>query len=292
MSNQSESRISIWNQSVPQFDHRNALKTYSWLELVQMRFVKNQIPTIVPYLIDSGAPSPVVIVCPGGGYLALAPHEGKPIAEWLNSLGISAFVLNYRHRPFRHPIPFLDAQRAVRYVRYHANRFNIDPKKIGMLGFSAGGHLTSTAGTLAQNNWFPPNYIPDDVDTMSPFLNFMILCYPVIDFRFHPHKGSVRNLLGRRSDPALYQLLSTHEQVSSTTPPTFLWTTREDNAVPYSHTEGFGTALSNHRIPYEMHIFNSGHHGLGLAKDHPEVRQWTELCARWLGNLLNNSEKK
>jgi acetyl esterase/lipase len=281
------SQIPIWNPPAPVFPLGGKSKISNWSERRRLKSATNKNPTLNPFLISSNNPAPVCIICPGGGYGGLVPHEGKPVAEWLNSFGISAFVLNYRLNPFHHPIPFLDAQRAVRYVRCHAQQFNILSDKIGMLGFSAGGHLTSTIGTLAQNTWFPQNYFIDDVDKVSPLLNFMVLCYPVISFREEAHFGCIRNLLGNHPDQKLLQLLSTNEQVSVTTPPTFLWTTKTDSGVPCSNTERFGAALLKKNIPYDMHIFNSGEHGLGLATDHPEVRQWSDLCTKWLKSLLN-----
>lgn len=276
----------IWNKTIPSSDLKASLKEYSWTERRTLKQSSQEIPHLIPFLISSDTPVPACIVCPGGGYRGRAQHEGQPIAEWLNSLGISAFVLNYRVAPFHHPVPFLDAQRAVRFVRFHAQRFNILPDKIGMIGFSAGGHLTSTIGTLAEKSWFTPNYSPDEIDHVSPLLNYMILCYPVISLRNETHAGSVRNLLGKKVPPELIAQLSTDEQVSSKTPATFIWTTKTDPGVPCSNTERFNDALAKHNISHEMHIFSSGNHGLGLAKNHPEVSQWPQLCANWLAKQL------
>jgi len=279
--------IKIWNQNVPTSDLKASLKEYPWLERRKLQGSSREIPHLIPFLVDSKTPVPACIVCPGGAYRGRAQHEGQPIAEWLNSLGINAFVLHYRVAPFHHPIPFLDAQRAVRFVRFHAQQYNSWPDKSGMIGFSAGGHLTATIGTLAERDWFPPNYQRDELDQVSPCLNYMILCYPVITFIGYTHEGSIRHLLGETWDSELLHQLSANEQVSPKTPPTFLWTTRTDTGVPCANTEMFGAALEKHHIPYKMHLFNSGAHGLGLALNHPEVSQWPQMCASWLRTQLN-----
>lgn len=236
----------------------------------------HEIPTIVPFIVHDEQTTPVMIVAPGGGYIGRAPHEGAPIARWLNTMGISAFVLNYRPLPFRHPIPFLDAQRAIRFIRAHATGWNLDSTRIGMLGFSAGGHLTATVGTLAPRDWFPENYHSDAIDGESDTLQIMVLCYPVIQIEL------LDKFLGKNLDAALVQKINVDSQITTSTPPTFIWTTRDDNAVPVWHSERFTAALKAAGVDHETRIFEHGRHDLILASDDPDFGQWTLYCARWL----------
>jgi len=242
---------------------------------------KKDIPTLTTYLPES-ASGVGIVVCPGGGYGGLAmDHEGKQVAEWLNSNGIAAFVLRYRHAPgYQHPVPITDARRAIRTVRANAARWGGDPDKIGVLGFSAGGHLTSTTGTM---------YAPGDPESTDPVENvssrpdFLILGYPVISMKEpHVHKGSRRNLLGENVPEAIIEKMSTHLQVDDLTPPTFLIHTSEDRAVPPQNSLLFYEALVNHGVPAEIHIFEKGRHGLGLAQKTPDMKRWPELCIQWL----------
>jgi acetyl esterase/lipase len=236
-------------------------------------------PTLTRYLIDSDEKHGAVIIFPGGGYHHLAAHEGEPVAKWLNSIGISAFVLHYRVSPDMHPAPMLDAKRAIRYVRYHADHWNLDKQKIGVLGFSAGGHLASTVSTLVE--WERDEAV-DRIDEESSRPDISILCYPVISFLEHYHQGSITNLLGEGASENSRMTLSNERNVSPLTPPTFLWHTADDKSVPVENSLAYAKALSQHKIPYEMHIFPHGRHGLGLAQDHPSISQWTELCKEWL----------
>lgn len=240
----------------------------------------HEVPRMIPYLIDqqeglSGA----IIVLPGGGYSRLADHEGEPVAQWLNSIGISAFVLKYRVQPYKHPAPLTDAQRAIRYVRAHAEQYAIDPNRIGILGFSAGGHLASTAGTHYDNG-HPES--DDLMERMSSRPDLMILCYPVITFTEYRHHGSMKNLIGEDASESLKHHLSNELQVTPDTPPTFLWHTSDDSGVPVENSLLFASALSKHKVPFELHSYESGRHGLGLAKDHPEAHTWSHLCELWL----------
>jgi acetyl esterase/lipase len=277
--------LQIWNDSIPTTDVNRAIKESRWGARRGLRAMANEVPNIVPYILASDKPRPAIIVAPGGGYAGRAPHEGAPIATWLNSIGIASFVLNYRVSPFRFPVPFLDAQRSVRYVRNHAARFNVDRDRIGMLGFSAGGHLTSMAGTLQRRDWFPPGYHADAIDAEPDNLACMVLCYAVINMDTIAHPGCLANILGRHPDPAIAPLLSTERQVSKATPPTFFWTTRDDQAVPLVHSSLFVAALSRLGIEHELHVFEHGSHGLGLAENNPDVRQWTARCQAWLSRI-------
>lgn len=222
-----------------------------------------------------------VVVCPGGGYSGLAiDHEGHQVAAWLNAEGIAAILLQYRVAPYRHPIPLGDAQRAIRTVRTRAAEFGIDPARIGILGFSAGGHLASSAGTHFDNG-NPDSADPIERASCRP--DFMILVYPVITFKPpSAHIGSRNNLLGPGPDPELVTLLSNDEQVTKETPPAFLVHTSGDRGVPAENSVRFYLALRKAKIPAEMHLFEKGEHGFGLAPDDPVLSAWPKLCIAWL----------
>jgi acetyl esterase/lipase len=230
----------------------------------------------------AGVVPTAVIVCPGGGYQHLAMvKEGSDIAIWLNHLGISAFVLKYRLGPkYHHPAELNDAQRAIRYVRAHAADYNIKPDRIGIWGFSAGGHLASSAGTHFDEG----NRSTSDVlDRQSSRPDFMILAYPVITFHDPlAHVGSRVNLLGKTPDPALVDLFSNETQVTAKTPPTFLFHTTEDKTVPVENSIMFYSALRKAGVPAEMHIYLKGAHGVGLAPFDPVLRTWPERLADWM----------
>ncbi|MBM7564134.1 alpha/beta hydrolase [Paenibacillus sacheonensis] len=234
-------------------------------------------PALTPY--PAAGSKGAVIVCPGGGYGMRADHEGEPIALWLNSIGISAFVLRYRVAPYKHPSPLLDAQRAIRYVRLHAAEYGIDPEKIGILGFSAGGHLASSAATLYDSGRLEAD---DPIDRMSSRPNAAILCYPVISMGPAGHSGSLANLLGDEPDAALVARMSTELQVTADTPPTFLWHTSDDAAVPVENALLFAAALSRAGVPFDLHVYEKGPHGMGLAERDPHVGNWTTVCGLWL----------
>jgi acetyl esterase/lipase len=244
-------------------------------------------PKITVYLAPADrATGAAVVVCPGGGYRVLASdHEGKQVAEWLNSLGVSAFVLQYRlGERYRHPAPLQDAQRAIRTVRSRAKEWGVDPARVGILGFSAGGHLASTAATHFDEAGRPDAADPIERQPSRP--DFAVLCYAVISF-VDPvaHAGSRRFLLGDPADPALVELLSNERQVTPRTPPTFLWHTADDASVPVENSILFFEALKKAGVPGELHVFPHGRHGLGLAPDDPVVSQWPRLCATWMQAL-------
>ncbi len=233
-----------------------------------------------------------VVVCPGGGYGALAmDHEGRQVAEWLNARGVAAFVLRYRLGPrYRHPVQIGDAQRALRLVRSRAAQFGVAADRIGIWGFSAGGHLASTAATrFDQGN--PDSSDPVERAGCRP--DFAILAYPVISFTTeYTHKGSLRNLLGEQPAPSLVASLSTETQVTAATPPTFLFHTTEDKGVPPENSVLFYMALRRHGIPAEMHIYERGRHGVGLAPSDPVLSTWAGRLEDWLsvrGLLRNNA---
>ena len=223
----------------------------------------------------------VIVVCPGGGYGGLADHEGRPIAEWLNGLGVSAVVLRYRLAPaHHHPAMLQDASRAIRTVRANASAWGVDPGRVGVLGFSAGGHLASTIGTHFD---LGDPAAADPIEKLSSRPDRMILIYPVISMAPpYTHGGSRRNLLGAEPDPALVASLSNETQVGKDTPPTFLAHTDQDAAVPVENSLLFALALRKAKVPMELHVFEKGQHGLGLGRDGFAFSEWPGLCARWL----------
>jgi acetyl esterase/lipase len=241
-------------------------------------------PTITHYAppaeLANGA---AVVVCPGGGYGFLAlEHEGRDVARWLNSLGVSAFVLKYRHNAhgYQHPAPLTDAQRALRLVRAKSQGWGVDPSRVGILGFSAGGHLASTAGTHFDRG---RSDAPDEIDRASCRPDFLVLVYPVISFTTpHTHQGSKQNLLGKQPEPRLVESLSSELQVTADTPPTFLMHTDADTGVVPENSVLFYLALRRAKVPAELHIYEQGQHGLGLAPKTPGVSSWPERCADWM----------
>ncbi|WP_168122895.1 alpha/beta hydrolase [Paenibacillus sp. HB172176] len=240
-------------------------------------------PYLELFLLESKKPKSLVIVCPGGGYMGRSHHEGPIIAQWLNSIGVSAAVLHYRVHPYGYPVPMIDAQRAVRYARYFASEWNVDPDRIGLMGFSAGGHLAATVGTHHDQGI---ERSIDGVDRESCRPDALILCYPVISFQDeYTHVGSRAVQLGEDPDPELIEFLSNELHVKEDTPPTFLWHTAEDKAVVPENSLLFAMSLSKHRIPYELHIFEEGVHGIGLAEDVPDTAEWSRLAERWLIRL-------
>lgn len=223
-----------------------------------------------------------VVVCPGGGYGHLAvDHEGWQVAAWLNTHGIAAFVLQYRHAPdYGEPVPLMDAQRAIRTVRNRAAEWNVDPEKIGVLGFSAGGHLTTSTAV----HWNAETPLHNDViDKESARPDFVVPVYPVVTMQDpHTHAGSRKNLLGPTPSEELMTKYSNELQVNAETPPTFLVHTTNDQAVPVQNSLLFYEALVNAGVPVEMHIMESGRHGLGLGGGNAAFAKWPDLCIEWL----------
>ncbi|HUB77965.1 MAG TPA: alpha/beta hydrolase [Bryobacteraceae bacterium] len=239
-------------------------------------------PSLTPFVVPNGTGSgTAVVVCPGGGYQNLAiDKEGYAVAKWLNTLGVSAFVLKYRLGPrYHHPIELGDAQRAIRTVRTHAAEYGVQPDRIGIMGFSAGGHLASTAGTHFDSG--NPD-APDPIDRAGSRPDFMVLCYPVISFTAFVHQGSKQKLLGDNPDPKLVELLSNELQVTRDTPPTFLFHTTTDATVPVENSIMFYSALRKAGVPAEMHIYERGPHGVGLAVNDPVLSSWPARLADWL----------
>ncbi len=250
-------------------------------------------PSITPFLVPPGhGTGTAVVVCPGGGYMHLAfEKEGTDIARWLNSIGVAAFVLKYRLGPkYHHPIELGDAQRALRTVRYRAAQYRILPDRIGIMGFSAGGHLASTAGTHFDAG---NPAAPDPIDRMSSRPDFLVLCYAVISFGEYAHKGSMHALLGPNPDPKLVENLSNELQVTPQTPPTFLFATNADRTVPTENSVLFYLALRKAGVPAEIHIYEEGPHGVGLAPTDEALSSWPARLADWLRvrGLLNGAPK-
>src|SRR5712691_8194197 len=241
------------------------------------------IPTLTIYMPpNTTGPMTAVIVAPGGGYRALAMNkEGRAPANYLNSLGIAAFVLRYRLGPrYHHPIELGDAQRALRTVRARAAEWHIAADRIGIMGFSAGRHLASSASTHFDGGKADA---ADPIDRVSSRPDFAILGYPVISF-VEPwtHQGSKTNLLGEHPDPLLARSLSSETQVTASTPPTFIYHTNADTVVPVENAVAYFLALRKAGVPAEMHVFRNGPHGTGLAQQDPALAEWPRLLANWL----------
>ena len=255
-------------------------------------------PTLTIYLpAKEKATGAAVVIFPGGGYGHLAmDHEGHQIARWLNSFGVAGFILKYRHRNssagYGHPAPLQDAQRAIRMVRSRAKQWNVDPGRIGIIGFSAGGHLASSAGTHFQNRYSDAK---DAIDQNSCRPDFMILVYPVISFtEQYTHIGSRNNLLGKNPDRNLVENLSNEKQITPETPPTFLVHANDDRGVPPENSIYFYLALRKAKVPAEMHIYERGGHGFGPGTKHGPVSSWMTRCADWMRGrgLLDNKSSK
>ena len=241
------------------------------------------IPAVTVFLPRTvAANTPAVVICPGGSYRALASnHEGRQVASYLNSLGVAAFVLRYRLGPrYHHPIELGDAQRAIRLLRSHAADWRLDPARIGIVGFSAGGHLAMTASTKFDAG---NAAAADPIDRPGSRPDFSILGYPVISMTEEwTHKGSRTMLLGENFDPELAKSLSGEKAVTKDTPPTFLFQTTEDTVVPAENSVHYYLALRKAGVPAEMHVFEKGPHGVGLANDDAALSEWSKLLANWL----------
>lgn len=235
-------------------------------------------PALTPFPAPADrATGAAIVVLPGGGYGGLARHEGPAYAEWLNSLGVHAFVLKYRlgSHGYRHPRMLEDAARALRLVRARAAEWGVDPARVGIMGSSAGGHLASTL--LTHFDAGRPD-AADAVDRQSSRPDLGVLCYPVISLGEFTHQGSKKNLLGENPPEELVRLLSNELQVTQDTPPTFLWHTVEDQAVPVENSLLFAAALRKAGVPFDLHVYEKGRHGIGLAGGHP----WTKDLEFWL----------
>lgn len=220
-----------------------------------------------------------MVIFPGGGYGGLAAHEGKGYADWLVTNGISCFIVKYRlgSAGYRHPSMLQDAARAVRLVRARAVEWKIDPKRVGVIGSSAGGHLASTLATHFDSGKADA---ADYIDRHSSRPDIAILCYPVISMGSNTHAGSRKNLLGDKPDHELIKNLSNERQVTKETPPCFIWHTWEDNAVKVENSLEFASALQRAGVPFDLHVYQKGAHGIGLGKAEPHP--WANDCLYWL----------
>jgi acetyl esterase/lipase len=239
-------------------------------------------PTLTVFLPAKNTTKTGVVIAPGGGYAHLSmQHEGEDVARWLNARGVAAFVLKYRLGPvYHHPIELGDAQRAMRLVRMNAKEYGIAPDHIGMWGFSAGGHLAATAGTHYDAG-IAASADPIEREKCRP--DFLILAYPVITLlEPNVHGSSRKYLLGDDPTQTVLANLSDETQVTKDTPPTFLFATTDDGVVPVMNSVAFYTALVKNDVPVEMHLFQHGRHGAGLAEGNPELNVWPELLIRWM----------
>lgn len=279
--------VSIWN-TIPNSIETAEKEITENSEIIRISLVKE--PTLEIYSPSNRTKSDkAVIIFPGGGYQFLAyDWEGTDIAKLLNSKGITAFVLKYRLPTSKSILstseaPLQDAQRAIRWVRANSEMWHINPNKIGIIGFSAGGHLASTLGTQYNSK---NNFREEPLDTISAKPNFMALIYPVITMQDNfTHKGSRNNLLGKNSSATLKNKFSNELNVSKNTPPTFLVHAADDTAVPVQNTLNFYNALLAKNIKAEMHIYPYGGHGFGLANNNGYLQNWTEQFYEWMQNL-------
>ena len=246
---------------------------------------EKDIPTLTAFFPDPGiATGAAMVICPGGGYARLAQHEGEHYARFLNEHGVAGLVLKYRLGPdgYHHPTMLLDAARAVRLVRAKAGDWKLDPNRVGIMGSSAGGHLASTL--LTHFDTGKPN-AADAVERQSSRPDLGILCYAVITMGERTHQGSKDNLLGKNPSPELVRELSNELQVTTNTPPCFIWHTDEDRTVPVENSLEFAAALRRAGVPFDLHIYQKGGHGLGLgSRDYDPAKRlpWTADCIFWL----------
>lgn len=238
-------------------------------------------PRLYPMLPSKRSTSAAILVIPGGGYQNVAlGHEGFQIGEWLRAQGMAAFVLDYRVAPYHYPVEINDGKRAMRLIRAHAAEWGIDPNRLGVWGFSAGGHLASSLGTHCDGAAAPGQ---DAIDQQSCKPDFMVLAYPVISMQAGiTHAGSRENLLGTDPDPALVREYSNELQVTPATPPTFLFATERDPAVPVQNSIGFYDAMVKNKVPGELHIFDYSNHGCGLCGSILPLQSWPGLLRRWM----------
>lgn len=223
-----------------------------------------------------------VVIFPGGAYQFRAPHEGQGYAEFFNTLGMDAFVCQYRVAPHAFPLPLLDARRAVQFVRFNAEKFGVDPQKIGVMGSSAGGHLVATLSNYYEK-FDDVLKTTDEIDEVDFIPDFQILCYPVITLGKLGHVGSRNNFLGdRKEDEKWIEKLSAQNNVNQKTPIAFIWHTFEDSGVNVKNSLIYACALKDNSIECELHIFPNGAHGIGLAQNDSSVGQWPRLLKNWL----------
>jgi acetyl esterase/lipase len=282
-------RLPLYTGEIPNSKETGSVEKVSRKDIIGITDV--QVPDLAVYLPTKRfSTGQAVIICPGGGYWALAYDlEGTDIAKYLNSIGVAGIVLKYRLPTYGnvvepHKAPLMDAQRAMRLVRFNAARWNIDSTKIGIMGFSAGGHLASTLGTHFD---YGNKASADSVERMSCRPDFMILMYPVISFTASgTHTGSRDALLGKNADKSMLEYYSNELQVKEDTPPAFLVHADNDRGVPVENSLLMYAALRQKKIPAELHVMSEGGHGFGLAVNNPHVNSWTASFQQWL-NAIN-----
>lgn len=292
-----EITLPLWPEGkVPNYQKTDETEKSDSTEIVRISKVQN--PEIAVFLPSKrNATGQAVVICPGGGYGILAyDWEGTDIAKWLNSKGITAIVLKYRLPNSKsnivpHMSPLMDAKRAIRMVRANADKWNLKKNQVGIMGFSAGGHLASTAGTHFDNG---KTNSTDSIEKLSSRPDFMVLVYPVITMsKSIMHSGSRNNLIGEKPDAQLANFYSNELQVTKQTPPTFLVHATDDSGVPVENSLLFYQALKENGVPAEMHVYPKGGHGFGLALGIEETESWTDRCIDWLRSLnkQNNAGK-
>lgn len=276
--------IDLWNGKVPgAIDNSNFHQTVDSADnWIKMRFVTNPTLDMYPAPVEK-ATGTAVIICPGGGYWGLAiSHEGAAVAQWLNSMGITAFVLKYRLpdeaiMKNKSIGPLQDGQEAIRIVRRHAREWGINPDRIGIMGFSAGGHLASTLSTHFNEKVY------DATDTTSARPDFSLLIYPVVSMdKQITHMGSRINLLGGNPTEEQVKRFSNELQVSNETPPAFMVHSMDDGAVSVQNSIEYALAMQKHDVPCELHIYQSGGHGYGLGRSENTESSWPDVCRKWL----------
>lgn len=286
---QAQNRIvPLWEGDPPNYRETGEVTIWDTADIVRIRLVQK--PDLAVFLPSGkNATGEAVVICPGGGYSILAyDSEGSDIARWLNSKGIAAFVLKYRLPGARSNIvpyksPLMDAQRAMRLVRYHAEEWNLNPRKVGIMGFSAGGHLASTLSTHFDLG-DPSSSDPVEKESCRP--NFSVLVYPVITFQDEfTHQGSRRALLGENPDAALVDYFSNEKQVTEKTPPAILIHSDDDTGVPVENSLLYYEALRAHGVPSELHIYPYGGHGYSLAVGKGHLSTWPDRVIDWIKYL-------
>lgn len=258
-------------------------------------------PTLIAYCpdntteVDINRKRPSIIICPGGGYEFLSDREAEPIALRFMSFGYNAFVLRYSIRPEKHPHPLLEAAAAAAIIRKRAKEFNADTDQIAICGFSAGGHVAASLGVF-WNADFVSKALETDNNQFKP--NAMILSYPVISSGEFAHRGSFDNLVGTDADQSLLDKVSLEKQVHDLVPPAFIWHTFNDDCVPVENTLMFAAALRKHKVPFELHIYPEGFHGLSLCEyetsqfkelENPHAGTWISLCREWMTLIFGNT---
>lgn len=248
-------------------------------------------PILETFILDGSKKRSAILICPGGGYEFTSEREAEPIALQFNSSGYHAFVLHYSVAPKKHPQPLLDVSRAMCIIRKNACEWNIDPNKITVCGFSAGGHLAASLGVHWEKTYLDVPGV--EIGMNAP--NALILCYPVITSGKFAHRGSFNNLLGNNPDKKLLEEMSLEKHVNKKLPPTFIWHTLEDIAVPVENSLFFIQEMLKKNISFEFHVYPEGPHGLSLATEetdtgeigtYPHVATWMKLCMEWLEKVF------